>query len=112
MKLGAATQEPQAVADPADNWLRLNVGYGVQSSGGEDARVVGNLSNSQDCETAVEADWELKTVTTQGQTLFANTDENGVLWVFAGTDSAFEGFTQYYLTGLRVRLEPVEASAP
>lgn len=40
--------------------------------------------------------------------MFATTDAEGALWVFAGTDSAFEGLTQYYITTLRARLEPYE----
>jgi hypothetical protein len=48
-------------------------------------------------------------MTTQGQPLFVSAGDDGVLWVFAGTDSAFEGFTQYYVVSLTTRLEPYDA---
>jgi hypothetical protein len=109
VKLGASGQEPLAEVDPADGWLRLNIDYGIQSNAGANARVAGTLANSQDCDNGVEADWELKTVTTEGQQLLVGSDANGSLWIFAGTDSAFEGFTQYYIVSLTARLEPYEA---
>ena len=108
VKLGAAGTEPVAEPDPVDDWLRLNVDFGNQSEEGADARVVGNLSNSQDCDEGPDGAWELKSLTTEGQPHLATTDAEGTLWVFAGTDSAFEGLTQYYITTLRVRLEPYE----
>jgi hypothetical protein len=108
VKLGAAGFEPLAATDPDDGWLRLNIDFGNQSEEGADARVAGNLSNSQDCAHGPQGAWELKSLTTRGQTLLATTDAAGTLWVFAGTDSAFEGLTRYYITALRVRLEPYE----
>ena len=108
VKLGAPGVEPVAEVDPVDDWPRLNIDYGNQSQEGANARVVGNLSNSQDCAHGTQADWELKALTTRGQPLLVTTDEEGTLWVFAGTDSGFEGLTQYYITALRVRLEPYE----
>lgn len=105
VKLGAASTEPLAVIDPTDQWLRLNIDFGNQSTGGADARVAGNLANRQSCENGLPADWELKKVTTEGQTIIRQSDSNGTLWVFAGTDSAFEGFTRYYIVSLTVRLE-------
>ena len=34
--------------------------------------------------------------------------DDGTLWLIAGTDSAFEGLTQYYIVSLTARLEPYE----
>jgi hypothetical protein len=114
MKLGATTQEPltQTSTVPGDNgWLRLNFDYGQQSQSGENAKVVGTLANSYFCDATATAPWELKTLGTQGQSLRARTDANGSLWVVAGSDSAFEGRTDWYLTALRVRMEPVIETA-
>ena len=108
LKLGAAGREPLAEVDPADGWLRLNIDYGVQSQPGANARVTGTLANSQDCANGPDGDWEIKRVTTAGQPLLVSADDSGVLWVFAGSDSAFEGFTQYYILSLTTRLEPYE----
>lgn len=111
VKLGASGAEPVAEVDPQDDWLRLNIDYGNQSQPGADARVAGNLANSQDCAGGPDGEWELKALSTRGQPILATADAEGTLWVFAGTDSAFEGLTQYYIVSLRVRLEPYESEA-
>jgi hypothetical protein len=114
LKLGATTLEPMALTSnaPGDNgWLRLNFDYGQQSQSGENAKVVGTLANSYSCDVSATAPWELKTLNTHGQNLRARTDADGALWVVAGSDSAFEGRTDWYLTALRVRLEPVLVTA-
>jgi hypothetical protein len=108
VKLGASGAEPVAEVDPVDGWLRLNIDFGIQSNAGANARVAGTLGNSQDCEDGPEAPWELKAVTTEGQPLLVSSDDDGSLWLFAGTDSAFEGLTQYYIVSLTARLEPYE----
>jgi hypothetical protein len=110
LKLGASQQKPQAVVvnEAGFPTLRMNVDIGNQSQPGERTRVVGTLANSQDCEDLSAARWEVKTVTTQGQPLSVRTDANGVLWVMAGTDSAFEGLTEVYFTTLGVRLRRVD----
>jgi hypothetical protein len=48
------------------------------------------------------------TVSTRGQPLTVQTDESGVMWVMAGTDSGFEGLTEVFFTALRVRLQRVD----
>ncbi len=104
IKLGAAGVEP--VASPIDGWLRLNVDYGEQSQAGANARVVGNLANGHNCDPATETPWELKTVTTKGQPIIMQTNDSGELWILAGADSAYGGFSQFYITAIQVRLEP------
>lgn len=114
LRLGASTQEPLALPStvPGDNgWLRLNIDYGQQSQPGVNALVVGVLSNSYSCDVSVDAPWELKTLSTQGQSLQVRSDAQGALWVVAGSDSAFEGRTDWYLTALRVRLEAAPTTA-
>lgn len=108
VKLGASGEQPVAEVDPVDGWLRLNIDFGVQSNAGANARVAGTLGNSQDCENGVDVDYEIKTLSTEGQPLLVSTDDDGTLWLIAGTDSAFEGFTQYYIVSLTARLEPYE----
>jgi hypothetical protein len=109
LKLGASSQEPLASsAGQADGMMRLNIDFGQQSQPGENAKVVGTLANSYDCENGTQSPWELKTLSTRGESLRARTDADGTLWVFAGSDSAFEGRTDWYLTALRVRLDAIE----
>jgi hypothetical protein len=108
VKLGASGDEPVAIVDPVDGWQRLNIDFGIQSQAGANARVAGTLANSQDCANGVDVDYELKTLTTEGQPLLVSASDDGTLWLIAGTDSAFEGFTQYYIVSLTARLEPYE----
>lgn len=108
VKLGASGEEPQAEVDPVDGWLRLNFDFGVQSQAGANVRVAGTLGNSQNCDNGVDVDYEIKTLTTEGQPLLVDTGDDGTLWLIAGTDSAFEGFTQYYIVSLTARIEPYE----
>lgn len=110
LKLGASTHEPMALT-AADGWLRFNFDFGQQSESGENAKVVGTLANSYSCDAGPSAPWELETLSTRGHNLRARTDAAGALWVVAGSDSAFEGRTDWYLTALRVRLEPVMETA-
>lgn len=108
VKLGASGEEPVAIVDPVDGWLRLNIDFGIQSQDGANARVGGTLANSQDCANGVDVDYELKTLTTEGKPILVSTGDDGTLWLIAGTDSAFEGFTQYYIVSLTARLEPYQ----
>lgn len=108
LRLGASTEEPLALpsAVPGDDgWLRLNIDYGQQSQSGANALIVDVLSNSHSCDDSPEAPWELKTVSTRGQDFGMRSDAQGRLWIIAGSDSAFEGRTDWYLTALRVRLD-------
>jgi hypothetical protein len=108
VKLGASGEEPMAIVDPMDGMLRLNIDFGTQSQDGANARVAGTLANSQDCANGVDVDYELKTLTTEGQPMLITSSGDGSIWLIAGTDSAFEGFTQYYIVSLTARLEPYE----
>lgn len=108
LKLGAVDKAPQALPESGgDGWLRLNFDYGVQSSSGRDALVVGDMTNSRECGVD-ESRWELKRVSTRGQTLLQRSDTAGRLWLVAGTDSAFEGASELYFTSLTARLRVVE----
>jgi hypothetical protein len=110
LKLGASQQQPKAVTVDEGGFttLRMNVDIGNQAEAGEHTRVVGTLANSQTCEDLSAARWELMTVSTRGQPLTVQTDESGVMWVMAGTDSGFEGLTEVFFTALRVRLQRVD----
>ncbi|MCC5865215.1 MAG: hypothetical protein JJU31_08870 [Wenzhouxiangella sp.] len=114
LKLGAASQ---AVAvELEDSGLpdvppmrRPSIDLGIQSQPGEFSRVVGTLANGQDDSLCSDEGrpWVLQRRHTDGQPLEAVTDGNGRLWVFALSDSGFEGKTRWYLTEFTVRLQPV-----
>ncbi len=107
IKLGAAGVEPEVVE--SDGFFRVNIDKGNQTQGGADALAVGDMTNSQGpeyCDPALadERRWELKQVSTRGETFTATSDSDGRLWVVGGTDSGFEGRTTIYFTDFSVRL--------
>lgn len=107
VKLGASGRKPEVVEDAGE--FRLNIDKGNQSSGGEDALAVGDMTNSQgeelcDPDRRDERRWELKTVSTRDRTFAATTDADGTLWIYGGSDSGFEGRTTFFITDFSVRL--------
>jgi len=86
--------------------LASNMPYGCASIGGSPGDSVYVKLGASGQEPVADVDWELKTVTTEGQSLLVSSGADGALWIFAGTDSAFEGLTQYYIVSLTVRIEP------
>jgi len=109
LKLGVSGEAPAAVAidEGGTTMLRANIDIGVQSQDGEQVQVVGTLANRQTCDDLALAEWQLKTVRTT-RPLAVRSDAEGRIWVLAGSDSAFEGLTEYYFTALRLRLDPVQ----
>lgn len=105
VKLGASTNEPMAVREGDD--FRLDIDKGNQSRGGEDAVVVGDMTNFQENCTD-DTEWQLKTVSTAGEDFRARTDEGGRLWIYGGTDSGFEGRTVYFIADYTARLIRME----
>ena len=76
----------------------VNVDKGAQSEGGKNAVVVGDGAKLVNDEFEV---YELKTLS-NSIPLELETDSDGNLWVFVGTDSGFEGKTVLYYTGVKV----------
>lgn len=103
VKLGASDVEPVAVE--ASGGFELNVDKGVGASGGANARVACDITNTQSGCPA-EAEWELKTLTTTGMGFTARTDAEGNLWLFLGTDSTVEGRSEIYVTKFAARMTP------
>lgn len=104
VKVGAAGIEPARVVRGDGDYkeYRLNVDKGEQSEGGKNAVVVGNIAK----EDSDEDDWSwiLKSLSNRGEPLKITTDSEGNLWIFAGTDSGFEGLTTLYYTSVKVTL--------
>lgn len=108
IKLGASRLEPMRVrTDDATRRLTLNIDTGEQSNGGADAMVVGDMTNSQDCEAVGggSGQWELKTVTSRDRSFVAQSDDSGRMWIYALSDSGFEGRTTFFITDVTVRLQ-------
>lgn len=100
VKAGASEVEPTAVN--TGGYYRMNVDKGEQSNGGANAVILGDVANSRSCGEAPQ--WELKNVS-GGGAVEATADAEGSLWLFAGTDSGFEGTTSIYYINVRAILD-------
>jgi hypothetical protein len=101
VKIGASTQEPQKIAN--NGFYFLNVDKGNQSQGGANALLVGNLANP---EVDPENPQYLPLVFIPQTPLQVQSDNQGQLWIFLGTDSGYEGSTKFYLVNFKLVTEP------
>ena len=83
--------------------MTLNLDKGQQATGGENARVIGNVANGiNDCsgdKFAFVTHW-LENFIVQSRT-------GDQICLFMGVDSGFEGITQHYITNVKVTLVKV-----
>ncbi|VVC75469.1 hypothetical protein AQUSIP_07590 [Aquicella siphonis] len=100
-KVGAASQEPKKILKK--NAYFLNVDKGNQFQGGKNAVVVGKLANPLVNPDNVQ--YMPQTVSNSGSPLSVKSDKTGQIWVFAGTDSGFEGASKYYIGEVKVSLQ-------
>lgn len=96
-KVGASQTEPKKISK--NGFYNLNVDKGDQSQGGENAVVAGTMENSH--VNPDDKQYEAKTITNT-EILKVTTNEKGELWIFLGTDSGFEGITQFYIAKIHV----------
>ena len=102
VKAGAAATEPVRLVDDRGN-VRLSVDKGSQRNSGTNALVLGDIRNGQPgC--GDDLPFAEETVTVE-ETITVSADDDGGLWLFFGTESAFEVPHELYFTELRVRLE-------
>ncbi len=91
LKAGASATEPIAIASDSLRWYVMNVDKGNQTSGGENALVLGSIANTnRDCLNPV---YEMKDLASSPATLVVSSDSSGGIWLYIGTDSGFEGPT-------------------
>ena len=72
---------------------------------GANAVVVGNLANEQ--VNPQHPQYEPKIVANE-EPLIAKSDEQGRIWIFVGTDSAFEGPSKFYVAKVTIGLEVIK----
>src|SRR4051812_31039302 len=107
LKAGASATEPKPVTQGMN--VVLNVDKGMQTVGGQDASVAGNIANGQTCGSAASY-VSLHRTHTHPPSVTApapQTDAAGNLWLLVGTDSGFEGPTALYYQSVTVTLTPV-----
>lgn len=99
LKAGAASVEPMPVVE--DGGVRLNVDKGNQANRGEAAVILGDIRNGEPgCGEQVP--FALETVDSGGESVVVTADEAGGVWVFFGSESAFEVGHELYFTSFEV----------
>jgi len=102
VKIGATNTEPIPVKDKTGFYL-MNIDKGNQKGEGKDAFMIGDLAK-----TTVDKKYELKPFNNNQRPFIVETDKKGELWLFIGTDSAFEGVTSIYYPRIKVTLKEVK----
>lgn len=103
VKGGASRTEPTRVVE--DGQVRLSVDKGNQQNDGANALLLGDIRNGEPgC--GEEVPFATETVT-RDDTITVTADDEGRLWLFLGTESAFEVAHELFFTSFRVTLEPV-----
>jgi hypothetical protein len=102
VKMGGYSEEPNKV--DLDGYYHLNLDKGDQSGDGAHALTLGYLGND-----AIDPDYPIFLPKTLSMTtpLVLKSNENGELWVFLGTDSGFEGITEFFIAEVAIQLDPV-----
>lgn len=102
VKIGATNTEPIPVLDKTGFYL-MNIDKGNQKGEGKDAFMIGDLAK-----TTIDKKYELKPFNNKQRPFIVETDKKGELWLFIGTDSAFEGVTSIYYPRIKVTLKEVK----
>lgn len=101
LKAGAAVVEPVPIIQ-LNGSIGMNVDKGNQAGGGKNAVVLGTIGID---DSTPEEPYRLKTLQT-AEPFRITTGRGGILWVFAGTDSGFEGVTAIYYDMVEITLTP------
>ncbi len=108
VKAGASTVEPRGVVQQ-DGILSMNIDIGDDpDSGGLNGEVLGNITNSIDCDEQDADTYVFKgfDTTVEGGTI-VTADENGRIWAFFGIDSDFKGDSSVYFSVVFLFIESV-----
>jgi hypothetical protein len=96
VKSGASTIQPKSVLDEETGIYRMNIDIGSQSQDGKEMQVIGNVGKPEGSSVI---GFEYKPMKA---TVKAVSDANGCFYLMIGTDSGFEGFTEYYIDNVAV----------
>ncbi len=98
LKVGATAIEPKKRL--TGDFYEMNIDKGIQSEGGRDAVVLGNIGIEGDA-TA----YKLITRSNTDAPFTVSANAQGELWLLVGTDSGYEGETTLYYSSIRVSLK-------
>jgi hypothetical protein len=96
-----AIGHPVSAAPNAAGVMVIDVDKGMQSQGGTEMKVLGDIGNTNACPAAT---YQLKTLRLTG--VSATTSADGKLWLVVGTDSGFEGLTVLYYDRITAKVTP------
>lgn len=101
LKAGIVPVEPKVIEDhdPAHNYYRMNIDKGNQSVGGKDMQVVGNMAKPDGAGEGFQAVPMTYSTTVK-------TNDKGELYLIIGSDSGYEGLTTFYLSDIKLHLQP------
>lgn len=100
VKVGASTEKPEPQIK--DRYYRMNIDQGRQNNEGKNAVIMGNFSKTSGNTTS---DYEIKTIEPLKKYRIVETNSDGELWFFAGTDSGFQSSkTAIYFTSANFEL--------
>ena len=86
----------------------MNIDEGNQASEGEDMFYLGNIANPNiDLNTITGEEYALMTLTSERRSFEVVCDDQGVVWLIAGTDSGFEGPTGVYYSRIVGQLNEI-----
>lgn len=106
IKAGAAAVRPEKIVTTG-NFVTVNFDKGNQSQGGANAVVIGNFAQSTPGGSCLNGSYQRKTLSSGTSGPAVRSDASGRLWLVAGTDSGFEGFTKIYYLEIRATLTPL-----
>lgn len=105
LKTGASTEEPVREIGE-DGWVRLNVDKGEQANEGANALILGDMRNGMPgC--GPDVPWALRLYESGSRSLEVVADAEGWLWLFFGSESAFEVSHELYFRQFRAVFRPL-----
>jgi len=96
VKCGASTVKPEVIIE--NDYINLNIDKGIQNNNGKEMQLIGDLAKPEDAPEGF--------VFKQMAASFSvNTDAEGRFYLIIGTDSGFEGFTEYYIDDVTITVK-------
>lgn len=102
VKAGASLYEPRPYKSTV---YVMNIEKGDQGTAGKNAIILGHIATGQtDCENTV---YEIKNLDNLDQPFEFVSNDQGEIWVFTGTDSAYMGATALYYSRIKITYNKV-----
>ena len=88
VKCGASTVRPEVILE--NGYFSLNIDKGAQNNNGEQMQLIGDMAKPEGSPEG----FVFKQMTAS---FTVKTNDEGRFYLIIGTDSGFEGFTEYYI---------------